>query len=539
MTRALLPALLGASLMLSPGCDPGSRAQAGPQRMGADAPDGTDSPFDGDAADAGPPQGTDAGQDFDAARGVGEPGDVGVRPDAGDAWVGDVRTVTDAGAAPDAPTRGPDADPDAVEEDGDATVDAALPGDGAPECLALAPPLAPCDGLDPAVARPELRWGLDLDAVGAPRAGERPCTPEEAQAAFEGGGASVRLECSLTFPEGAVLRKNLVLRGEGASRVTVDCNGGVIAPAEPDRYTVRIQSDEAAGGWSRPSGVRIVDCEIRGAVRIIGLGRNGEAEGVRLSSLDADHTARAQAAAPTDILFHRVHIIADGTIPFYVAPGGTHVKLVDSRLSGQSGSTAIYLDAESAYNVIQGNELATRTAIEREVLAVDGSAHNLVAGNVFASLHRGGIYVYRNCGEGGTVRHQEPRFNRFVNNFFDYEGEVGVLNPSIWLGTRGGVRPYCGADAGHDFGSSVSDLDFADYNLVAHNQVRGRPAADQIWDAGDGNLVVGNEQVRAREARPSPCAFFDTCEYRVTRDGACIEWDGAALRCRDGHLLER
>jgi hypothetical protein len=56
------------------------------------------------------------------------------------------------------------------------------------------------------------------------------------------------------------------------------------------------------GQWERPDGVIIRNGKLRGSIRIVGLGRNGEAEGVRESSISLGHTARAQEAAPQGVV---------------------------------------------------------------------------------------------------------------------------------------------------------------------------------------------------------------------------------------------
>lgn len=98
-------------------------------------------------------------------------------------------------------------------------------------------------------------------------------------------------------------------------------------------------------------------------------------------------------------------------------------------------------------------------------MAIDGSAHNTVRHNRFSALSHGGLFLYRNCGEGGTVRHQTPSHNTISDNTF-YRYYHGGL-PAVWLGARNGNRNYCEADAGYPFGSSISNLDGAQHNRIA------------------------------------------------------------------------
>ena len=211
------------------------------------------------------------------------------------------------------------------------------------------------------------------------------------------------------------------------------------------------------------SNVTIKDCKINGSVRTIGLGRNGEAAGVKASSLELGHTERAQAAAPKNTVLSNLTITGYGRIPVYLGPGTTEFTLHDSTIKGHSKSVALYLDAESSNNTIRGNTFRIAEAT-REMIAVDGSANNQITGNIIKGAANGGIYLYRNCGEGGTVRHQAPQYNVIADNTIDNVGGYGV-----WLGSRNGNRSYCKDDFGFSFGSSMDDGDFADNNTVRDN----------------------------------------------------------------------
>ena len=198
------------------------------------------------------------------------------------------------------------------------------------------------------------------------------------------------------------------------------------------------------------------------------------------------HAERAQAAAPRQIILENLQIEAEHRIPLYLGPGATAVTVKNCRFTGWTLSTVLYLDAETAGNTIENCIFDVRAA--REVIAVDGSARNIIKGNRFLRASFGGIYLYRNCGEGGTVRHQTPRENRIENNTFDLAG----LRPGsygIWLGSRQGRRHYCEADAGYPFGSSADNRDFADDNTVAANMFN-PPSCRAIRNDGERNTTA-------------------------------------------------
>lgn len=238
--------------------------------------------------------------------------------------------------------------------------------------------------------------------------------------------------------------------------------------------------------------ITIKNCKLKGSIRVYGLGMNGENEEVKKSSHKAGHTERAQAAAPSNVLISNMKIESVNRIPVYLAPGVTRVTVENSEFIGTTDSTVIYLDAESAYNTIYNNtfdvsgNFTLRQFRIREVIAVDGSAHNTISGNKFKTAVGGGVYLYRNCGEGGTVRHQSPQHNLIENNDFNLSG-LHINNYGIWLGARNGNRFYCNADEGHKFGSSVNDRDFANNNIIRDNKFSGSDRT--IKNDGENNVI--------------------------------------------------
>lgn len=245
-----------------------------------------------------------------------------------------------------------------------------------------------------------------------------------------------------------------------------------------------IQSKFVNGQWKRPQNFTFKNWKINGSIRVLGVGSSAS-NAVKQSSFSLGHTRRMQAAAPTGITFSGLKIKANEKIPLIVGPGATGVTLSNSQISGTSQSVAIYLDAESANHSIVGNTF--RLKADRELIAVDGSKGNLIADNKFNRLPWGGVYVYRNCGERGVVRHQEPTNNKIINNTFNLDtlksyweknsknGRQFEYRYGVWLGSRDGSRApsYCGADKGYPFGSSVNNGDFANDNIVSGNRRMG------------------------------------------------------------------
>lgn len=313
------------------------------------------------------------------------------------------------------------------------------------------------------------------------------------------GEAQIRIRCAPTLKSTDVITKRVLIEGAAASGLTFDCRGARLISENGQALFIRsVKGMDARGKatWSRPSDVTIRNCRITGSVRIYGMDRNGEGENLRASSReDERHTERARAAAPTRVLIEKTTITGNAGIPLYVSPGTTYFTLRHSVLNGRSSSVAIYLDTESAHNRIENNQLHVKTS--REVIAVDASSHNLIRGNYLSGLSEGGIFLYRNCGEGGTIRHATASFNRIENNFFYYNRYQG-RDPSIWIASRNGGRSYCEMDAGFPWGSSVDNRDFARDNVVTGNVIYKLPVEHMIRVDEEGNTVRGNSTRAAK-----------------------------------------
>jgi len=317
----------------------------------------------------------------------------------------------------------------------------------------------------------------------------RSCSIDEVAALTAPAHADVspyRLTCFAVLPPGATVPRRLLLEGEEASGAGVDCRGGSIGGRDYNDSivtpTVAVWSRREEEGWSVPRDVRISNCTVLGNLRAWGLGRE-DPDGWRRSSRTSGHTARAQAAGPMGLSLENVTFVATETIPLYVGPGVTGVRMIGGAFHGRSVSTAVYLDAESAGATIRGVDFDIETG--REQVAVDGSAGNQIVDNVFRLRRRGGVFLYRNCGEGGVIRHQTPSGNVITGNRFD---EAAWLRPRpVVVGSREGRRRYCGDDAGWPFGSSADDRDNATGNVVSDNEVRSRrlPGGLQVTSWSD------------------------------------------------------
>jgi hypothetical protein len=300
----------------------------------------------------------------------------------------------------------------------------------------------------------------------------RACRGDEIAALTADAPVPIVLTCRATLAAGQSVTRRVVFEGAASSGAGIACNGAQIGRAglasSVRAPTVLIQSVTTSSGWSRPTDVTLDGCVVHGNIRVRGMGAGAEVDRLRASSRTPGHTTAAQAAAPTRIRLTDLTLIATGSIPLYVGPGVTELTFEGSRVSGRSISTAVYLDAESAGNIIRHVSFRIRTG--REQIAVDGSARNRIEANRFALGGRGGVFLYRNCGEDGVIRHQTPSDNVITGNTFT--GARWLWPNAVVVGSREGRRRYCAADTGWPFGSSADDGDHADGNVVRDNLIR-------------------------------------------------------------------
>lgn len=255
----------------------------------------------------------------------------------------------------------------------------------------------------------------------------------------------------------------------------IDCKGGslnwlfILSPLVQKEYVP-------------VTNVVIRNCVIKSGIRISGHSTNGEgAVNVSDSRTNPNHTAYTQSVAPNNILLDHIFFTPNGSLPLYLSPGVYDVTVQNSTFGGSSNSVAIYMDAESGFNKILNNTIGTKTKF-RELIAVDGSANNLIKGNLFTNLDNGGIFLYRNCGEGGAVRFQTPSYNTIENNTFKYvRCRWFTCKPGIWLSARNrglyswtGLTKFCDLDKGYWpklNTSSTNDQDLATENNIVGNNI--------------------------------------------------------------------
>jgi len=357
---------------------------------------------------------------------------------------------------------------------------------------------------------------------------------------------NVVIDCNLTLKSTDVVTKTLMMSGQPADGVSVNCNGAkIVGKHWSDKEAIVVQT----GGNHGPENVTVRNCTVEGRVRVGGYGGG--------TVNQPNHTQLIQARSPKNIVFDGMNITAHGADPFYVFSGTLRVTLMNSRIRGSSHGPAVYFDAESAENVLKDNEFDVKTD-GREQIAIDGSARNLIVGNRLSGLNNGGIFIYRNCGEGGSIRHQFPADNVILDNIFYYRNYNG-FRPAVWIASRQNNLPgYCDEDRnGPKLGSNLDNLDHAYRTVAAHNRFIGRDpvASTTVFGAqtvrelirvdDDPSYVFGNvrdDQARNRNSScyvangyPTPIVAHGK-SIAMFDDGSGPRCTGRRLTCNDGRL---
>jgi len=419
---------------------------------------------------------------------------------------------------------------------------------------------------------------LVLAGAAAP-ASAADCSPEKILEIRSADEKEVVIDCRLNLDLSAreTLTKRLRFIGSAASGSSLRCNGAVlnakvsIESRAVSSRGVLVKDSYGYQVWDPPTNIALDACRINGYVHV----RTGPDYSIPddfklelwRSSRDArpgsDHVARMRAGAPSDVRVTNSSIQTDGNAAVYIYQGVKGFQLVNSTIYGTAKSIAIYLDAESANALIKDNVISV--AAPRELIAVDTSEGNRIINNRLENLlDRGGVFVFRNCGEchsplaleqdgddkickvgTGNVRHTQPSHNEIINNVYTTGGNNSALKAGIWIGSQGGRPTYCNADSDVAFGSGASDYDHAHHNVVMQNQIIARSLGSSIiddpWPNAYHNFVSRNLTTDNTVDREAGCFLrtgYSTDFLENDQQAAVIEGKGASAcvvkACTDG-----
>lgn len=388
---------------------------------------------------------------------------------------------------------------------------------------------------------PQARSGPTMSSA-APQIQRVPAPPcrddktDSVRAKATEAAPEIFIDCSLTLPRPRlpnvrlVITKRLVFEGPSASDAIVECNGATINGGPrtfnfDPRFAgtmVEIRSKEVkdsttgagTGRWLRPENITLRNCNIIGSVIVFAFSGS-------VPENTTDTVRFFRSSAPRNIVFDNVTITGLG-LPcaelstscnlLYLHGGVSFFEMRNSEIKGVTSEKAVnvYLDDMSFRNTFRNNIIHAATK-SREVMALDGSSENVIINNRFGVSNHGGIYLYRNCGEGGSRRLGTPSSNTIVNNVFFHHM---FTSPSIHVASRNG-RSTKTVPCPPKF------FDSARFNVVMQNQIISvRPSSSdprldsaQITvgrpDVNFPNFIKDNETVGAPTGRRAGCFIRD------------------------------
>lgn len=215
----------------------------------------------------------------------------------------------------------------------------------------------------------------------------------------------------------------------------------------------------------------------------------------------------------------------NGHAGIYVIAYSQHFSIEGTTVR-ENGSVGIYLSHESRYTTIErsliyrngygSNSALYRvprvTEVEppgREGISIDSSAHNTLSRNELYDNYKGGITLYKNCGEGdellkpATIRKMHSDYNRIVHNTIHthVDRTQGNLTSGfgIWIAMRQG-QEYSTTDGAFEHcrdpyvtmpDGKKRNHDYANFNTIAYNSFTNNWLSVRVSD--DFNQIVGNQ----------------------------------------------
>jgi parallel beta-helix repeat protein len=279
-----------------------------------------------------------------------------------------------------------------------------------------------------------------------------------------------------------IYTKTMILNN---SNTKVDCRGAILDGKGVEKIGIYINSE------GRPlSNVVVKTCIVR----------NYKKSGVLITS-GIPHYKRSNdheinySVSPTKVTLDHLNIQGSGGVGVFFHSYVTDSTLSNSTVSLSKGA-GIYLEQSSKKNTISNNLIekngewhGPKTG-QREGLAIDSSAENLIRGNRFIDNWAGGVFLYKNCGEKfssgkSIIRWQPSDFNVIENNQF-YGEKVG-----IWVASRQSanlLKSDCG-DKSMDAEGKYHQ-DYASNNKILNNKFCKNKVYIKV--EGDHNTIKGN-----------------------------------------------
>ena len=253
------------------------------------------------------------------------------------------------------------------------------------------------------------------------------------------------------------------------------------------------------------SGITVRNCVVSGFQNSIRVTR----EGFRAlpAGEEYDHVLE-------DVTLTGNHVSGSHGVGIYVDGYVTDVTITDTTIT-DAGSSGIYLEAGSADNLVEGNQILENGFGEngpggqieevgglryrfwgtgREGISIDGSRRNVIRDNTLTGNSAGGIYLYTNCGEYFNSKpstYFQRRYGATGNLITGNRLSDGVSG--VWVGARMGesMLPMDCADPAY-FHSGMTQItrDRAAGNTVSDNLFDNMTYGVRVED--DDTKVTGN-----------------------------------------------
>lgn len=283
-------------------------------------------------------------------------------------------------------------------------------------------------------------------------------------------------------PRQSYLATELHIRQSGT---TLDCQGATIDGQNKVMTGLRIVSD----GKTPLRDVTVKNCHFK----------NFKTSGVRIywqgnDTLKLKHTAEERyRLAPQQIKLLNITVEDTAMSAVYVDDYVSDV-LIDGLTSRRAGGTGLYLEHHSRRTTVQNSVFEQNGFRQgrgiREGLAIDSSTYNIIKNNVFKGNAKGGIFLYKNCGEQFSTGQAVLRVDHASHNVIENNRFIDMPT-GVWIASRQS-RNLSKWDCGDQpmDSSKVYYEDFARYNTVKANQFCG--VAQPVIVEDNHNTVVDN-----------------------------------------------
>lgn len=290
-------------------------------------------------------------------------------------------------------------------------------------------------------------------------------------------------------PSQSYLATELHIRQSGT---TLDCQGAVIDGQNKVLTGLRIVSD----GKTPLRDVTVKNCHFK----------NFKTSGVRIywqgnDTLKLKYTAEERyRLAPQHIRLSNITVEDTAMSAVYVDDYVSDV-LIDGLTSRRAGGTGLYLEHHSRRTTVQNSVFEQNGFRQgrgiREGLAIDSSTHNVIKNNIFKGNAKGGIFLYKNCGERFSTGQSVLRVNHASHNII--ENNMFIDMPTgVWIASRQS-RNLSKWDCGDPplDAQKVYYEDFARYNTVKANRFCGISQPVIVED--NHNTIIGNRYDQVKQ----------------------------------------